>query len=507
MRAAGLVPWILAAGMVSAAPLPDHPGELPDHPDDLRFEPLVYTVPDAASLRFELDNSIPVFAVSDPMVPLVRLELMFRGGEYLVPADKKGLAAIAGEAWRYGGAGDRSACALDGRLDTLAADLAVHIDEVAGIVSLDVLSANLEPAVTLLMDLLTRPRFEGTALQEAKANAVHRMRSRNDDPADIETREWRRLLFGDGYWLNRLPTVGTIDGIEISDCRSFVSSLIGAGNLVVAASGDFRPAELQQLLQRTIGRLPPVDEPPAAIPQPSHRPRPGVYLVDIPGSPQGHVRIGRPGYRSGHSDEPALTILNRILGGGDFTSRMVQRIRSDEGIAYAAWSEMTFPSTIPGHLSAAFQSSPTTCAEAARITMDIIDGLRRKTVTDDELETAVRFFVGGFPDRFSTPAAIVGEFAAGEITGRPGTYWTGYRDRIRSVTPKHIRKAAVRHLDPSDMIVLVVGDVHRILEGGSGSAAGFSEFGELRRLPLRDPMTLEPIGRETRQPADDPTDR
>jgi zinc protease len=272
-----------------------------------------------------------------------------------------------------------------------------------------------------------------------------------------------------------------------------LASLIGAGNLAVGISGDFDPATVTTLLQSTLGKLPRIAQPVRAVGQPLRKPHPGVYLVDTPGASQGLVRIGHLGHPLGHPDESALTVLNRILGGGDFTSRMVKRIRSDEGLAYAAWSEMTFPSSIPGHFSAVFQSECSTVARATEITMDLVRQLRTDPVTSEELTTGISFLVDAFPTRFETPAAIVGTFAADELLDRPAGYWTGYRDRVRSVTADDIKTVASKHLDLDRMMILIVGNIDRIMEGHPDFKARISDFGPIKRLPLRDPMTLEPI--------------
>jgi len=486
MRSITLAAWILLATQPVAA-------EIPDRPELLRFERLSYELPDSRGLRFELDNHTRVYILSDRLLPIVRLELLFRGGAYLDPPAKAGLAALSGAAWRSGGAGDRTAQQFDEELERLAAKLTVDMGEIAVQVTLDVLSDNFEPAMALLMDLLTDPRFQEDRFELARTELKNQMRARNDSLAAIEFRQWRRLVYGESFWVNRLPTEVSVGAITMADCRRFVASLIGAGNLAVGVSGDFDPTTVTTLLQRTIGKLPRIARPIRAVGQPRRGSHPGVYLVDTPGASQGLVRIGHLGLRLGHPDEPALTVLDRILGGGDFTSRMVKRIRSDEGLAYAAWSEMTFPSSIPGHFSAVFQSESSTVARATEITMDLVLQLRTDPVTPEELTTSISYLADAYPTRFETPAAIVGTFAADELLDRPVGYWTGYRDRVRSVTAEDVKAVAVKHLDPDRMMILIVGDIDKILEGHPDFKARISDFGTMKRLPLRDPMTLEPM--------------
>jgi predicted Zn-dependent peptidase len=429
----------------------------------------------------------------DRQLPLVHLVVYFRGGEYLEPDGKEGLAAIAGDAWRTGGAGDRSARELDEELDFLAANLATDIDQVIGSVTLDVLSKDLDAAMDLLMDVLTEPRFQEDRFEKAKLDLIQDMRMRNDSTATIEEREWNRLIYGDDYWLNRLPTSTSVETIAVDDCRRFVTSLVRTGNVFVAVSGDIERETIRRLLDRTIGTLPKLERSVPNVPQPGHRPEPGVYMINKEDVNQGTVRLGHIGYRMGDPDEFALTALNRVLGGGGFTSRILKRVRSDEGLAYDAYSVMTFPSTFPGVFAAGFQSKSSTCAYAAEITRNLIEDVRTQPVTTEELATTVNYYVQVFPRYFESAAATVSMFALDEVLDRPKGYWTSYRSKMSSLTVADLKDAAERRLHPDTSIVLVVGNVEEIVAGHPDHEVSFIDFGTVRRLPLRDPMTLEPI--------------
>jgi len=303
--------------------------EIPERPEELKFPELEYELPNVSELRFELENGTPVYALPDRQLPLVHLEVYFRGGSYLEPRGKEGLAAITGQAWRTGGAGDRTARELDEELDFLAADLTTTVSEVIGTVTLDVLSKDLETAMDLLMDVITQPLFQADRFEKAKTDLIQDMRMRNDSTAGIELREWNRLIYGDDYWLNKLPTQASVETITADDCRQFVTSHARAGNIVIAVSGDFEREALQTLLEKTIGTLPKLEVTVPDVPQPTHQPEPGVYVINKEEVNQGRVRMGHIGYRMGDKDEFALQALNRVLGGGGFSSIIMKRVRTD----------------------------------------------------------------------------------------------------------------------------------------------------------------------------------
>jgi predicted Zn-dependent peptidase len=467
--------------------------EIPDRPEKLKFTELTFDVPDADSLRFELADGTPVYTKQDTQFPLVSITVFFRGGRYLEPAGKEGLAGITGAAWREGGAGERTAQELDEELDFLAANLGTNIGDVSGSSSLNVLSKDLEAAMAIFMDVLTAPRFQQDRFEKAKENRLQGMKQRNDDTADIEAREWNRLIFGDDYWQNRLATKASVDAITAGDCKAFVKSLVRSGNLVVAVAGDFEPIALEALLNKTVGSLEPLAEPLPPIPQPDHTPEPGVYVVNKPDVNQGRVSIGRPGFRLGYEDQFPLMVGNDVLGGYGFTARMMKRIRSDEGLAYSAYASLGFPVTIPGEFRAFYQSKSSTCAYAAKIFFGLLDEMRTADATEEEIRTTKASFIETFPNQFASAAQVAGLYAVDEILGRDHSYWVDYRDNVAAVSADQIKKAMKKDLDPETMIMLVVGNIEEIMAGHPEHDAKLTDFGEIKILPLRDPMTLQPI--------------
>jgi len=467
--------------------------EISKRPEELVFGTVDWDIPNAEELRFELANGTPVYALQDTQFPLVSIAVYFRGGRYLVPAGQEGLHAVADEVWRTGGAGDLAASELDEELDFLAANLRVSIGDVTSSVSLNVLSKDLDAATALMMDVLTEPRFQEDRFAKAKDDLIQEMKTRNDNTASIERREWNRLIYGDDFFLNRLPTQASVDAITAEEARTFATSLIRADNIIVAVSGDYEDAAIKALLERTIGSLPKLDKPLPAIPQPDHTPEPGVYVVNKEDVNQGRVTYGHLGYRLGDPVQFALMVGNDILGGGGFTSRMMKTIRSDEGLAYGAYSNLGFPTSYPGTFRSLFQSKSSTCAYAAELGFNIIGEMRAETVTEDELTVSKNQFIETFPKSFGSASQTVSIFAVDELLGRPHDYWVNYRDKIAAVDADAIIEAFKTKINPDQMIFLVVGNIAEIMEGHPEHEASFTDFGPIKELPLRDPMTLEPI--------------
>jgi zinc protease len=186
-----------------------------------------------------------------------------------------------------------------------------------------------------------------------------------------------------------------------------------------------------------------------------------------------------------------MMVGNDILGSTD--SRMMNIIRGEHGLAYSAYASLGFPVTTPGDFRAYYQSKSSTCAFAAELFFDLLDAMRTEAVTDDELSRSKASFIDTFPRSFASAGQIVGRFAQDELIGRPHSYWYDYRTNIEAVDAQAITAAMNENLDPDKMIVLMVGNVEEIMKGHPDHEAKLTDFGPIHQVPLRDPLTLEPI--------------
>lgn len=486
---------VLLAGVLSISSAAGVPADtIPVRPEELGFPPLTFDVPDGQAMRTVLDNGVPVYLAEDRQLPLISMQIYLLGGQYLEPEGKEGVASLTGTVWRSGGAGELGPRELDEELDFLAAILSTNVGPTVSFVSLNLLSKDIDRGLELLMDVLARPQFAPDRLDRAREELISEMRRRNDDTTTIESRKWNRLLYGDDFWMNRLPTRASVTSITSEDLAAFHKRLAHPANMVVAVAGDFERKAMLDKLNSAMGAWNPEGGKAPPVPQPTASAEPGVYLVHKEDVNQGRVSIGHLGAVRPVEDEMAITVANDILGGGGFTSWIMSRVRSDEGLAYSAGSRFGIGDFIPGAFRAFFQSQSATCARAAQLTRELIERMRSSEVTERELATSKNSFVETFPRTFESRARTAQRFAMDEVTGRPADYWQVYRDRVRAVNAEAVQQAAQRHIAPEGFIVLVVGNVEDILKGHPDHPeASFEGFGPFNRIPLRDPMTLEPL--------------
>lgn len=466
--------------------------EIPPRPEGLSYPPLSFDVPSAEKLKEQLDNQTPVYISEDRLLPLISVRAYFKGGQYMEPEDKAGLADLTGEVWRTGGAGDLDPNALDEEIDFLAASISTSVGPVTGSISLNLLAKDLDRGLELMMDVLLRPQFDQSRLDKAKEDFLASMKRRNDDTSDIESREWNRLIYGEDHWLNHLPTQGSIGGITREDLIAFHQRITNPANMIIAVAGDFDRASMLAKLNATFGKLEAREEALPAIPQPAAQPAPGIYIVNKEDVNQGRVSIGHIGLKQPVEEEFDLGIANDILGGSGFTSWVMSRVRSDEGLAYSAGTSFGIGNTIPGTFRAYFQTKSASCARAAQLTIDLIKKMRIEGPSEAELATSSASFIQTFPNRFQSALQTVGLYAMDDLFERPHEYWVSYRDRVRQVTVQSSKDAADKYIHPDDFIVLIVGNAEEILKGDiEHPDITFEKMGPIYRVPLRDPLTQE----------------
>lgn len=464
--------------------------DIPARPETIVFRPLVFTAPKASDFRHVLSNGIVVFLAPTAELPLIDLTMSFKGGDYLESADKVGLAGLTGTMLRTGGTESLAPNELDEKLDFLATQISIRSRGVNTSASIDCLSANFDESFTLLMDMLRRPRFDAGKQQIAVDAALEAMKQRNDEADAILNREWAMHLYGDGHFEAREPTEATIRAITKADMAAFASRVFNPANTIVSVSGDFNSTEMLAKLERAFADWPlgtRMENPPA----PPAMFTPGVFHVEKE-IPQGNVVIGTRSLLRDDPDYFASLMMNEILGGGGFTSRITKTVRSDEGLAYSAGSRLSAGVYYPGEFRAGFQSKNATVPLAIKLIENEFAKIRSEDVSAEELAVAKNSFIETFPRSFESKPAMLGIFVDDEWTERDAAYWQTYRDNITKVSAADIKRVANRLLDPKQMAIFVVGDWDTISTGNARATMADVNNDVATQLPLRDPMTMQP---------------
>ena len=490
--------WIRTAAGAAAAAAWARAQEIPAHPRELRFPPLRFEPPSAEDYRRELTGGASAYLVEDHQLPLVTVSLTVRAGGYLVPAERTGLAGFTGSQMRSGGTKTMPAREFDEEAAFLATQIGASIGATSGGASVNCLKQNLDASLAMFFDMLKNPGFDPERLAIARTRALQGMQRRNDRLRDIQRREFSRLMRGEDHFTTWQSTEASVKSIDPDAMRAFHQSYYDPSRFVFAVSGDFDTDDMVRRLNGALADGWPANvKDPGAVPAPSHTPRAGVYMVDKVGRDvnQSHVAIGHLGIARSNPEHVAVGIMNDILGGGGFISRIMSRVRSDEGLAYSAGSSFRAGTYYPGLFQAAFQSKNPTCAQAAAIVFEEIDRIRSEKVSAMEIDTARNSAIEIFPRFFATAGQVAGTFAADEYTKREAGYWRKYRERVADVSIDDVLDVAQKYLHPDKMVVLAVGDRAAMLAGNPDkpdySFEKFARGGGIQSIPLPDPMTME----------------
>lgn len=486
-------PLALAFLMVSSVNLFGQTQQIPAHPRDLKYTTLTYTPPKREQYRHVLSNGVVAYLVEDHDLPLVNVSTLIRTGSYLDPAGKEGLASLTGAQLRAGGTTSKTAEEFDEAADFLAANISSSIGGTQANTTVNLLAKDIDQGLGLYFDMLKNPRFQEDRLKLAKSQILQNMERRNDRTDAIEGREWGRLMYGD-HFSTKETTKASIEGITREDMLAFHQKYYQPGGFIFAVSGDFNTKDMIAKLEAAMKGWPVNKQAVPEVPKPTAVPVAGVYTVHKADVNQGRVSIGHTGALRDSPDSYALSIMNDILGGGGFTSRIMSRVRSDEGLAYSAGSSFGMGVYYPGVFRASFQSKNPTASQAIDIVMEEINRVRTAKVSEEELETAKNSAIEVFPRSFATASQVAGLFAGDEYTKRAPDYWTTYRDRIKAVTADDVQRVAQKYLQPDKLVVLVVGNIDEISKGNPDkpehSLAKIAKNGQIRRIPLPDPLTM-----------------
>lgn len=463
-----------------------------DHPKNIVYPKLDFKLPPASQFREVLSNGMVVFIAEDRMLPTFDLSITLRTGSAVEPVDKTGLASLTGEQMRDGGTKNLTPAELDEEIEFLAASLSSNIGETRGRVGLSCLSKDIDEGLRLLLDIVRYPSFDEERFRLAKERRVQNVKRRNDSTNSISRIEWGFLMNGDDHYSNRYPSAKSINAITREDMFSFHKKYVHPANMMLMVTGDFDRTEMLRKLEGVFGDWPVGETGPTTFPAPDHTPKPGVYLIHKDDVNQGRVAIGHKSIQRGSPDEFPLMVMNGILGASGFRSRLVARVRSDEGLAYNTGSRFRQGVYFPGSFQCWFQSKSNSCAYAARIVLDEISRLRTEMVSQEDVDDTVAYNVESFPQRFQTKTALLGTYLSDAYTGRDPKYWQTYTDNLKLVTPEDVLRVAKKYLHPDQLVILAVGDADAIFSGGHDKAPNvkFSDFGHVTRLSLRDPDTL-----------------
>jgi predicted Zn-dependent peptidase len=457
------------------------------HPSELKYPGLKYDPPDPKAFRTVYAGGIRAYVQEDHGLPLFNITAVFNCGDLYVPKDKAGLGRVLGDQLIKGGTASREGTAIEERIDFLGGSLNFMVQERTAMLSLSVLTKDLDEGLALFFDVLRNPAFREEPLKLAKARFIEQLRQANDQPNAVLSREYEKVLYGDNA-LTWQPTKATYESIGVADLKAFHAKHFTPRNVILAVAGDFTKAALKAKIDKLAsgwkGGAPALPALPKSFP--SHEP--GVYFIQKAIN-QGYISLGHLGLEDTNPDYFAVQVMNFILGGGSFTSRITTKVRSDEGLSYNQGSRFAYRWGFPGTFSGYVQTKSSTVGYAISLILAEFDRIRKEPVSDAEMETAINYYLESFADGFQSSLQTMMSFANLEMTGKPMDYYKTFRSKIQAVTKARVQEVAQKYIHPDQAVIMIVGDFEPCNKGGDKWPGPLDKLGKLHRIDLIDPMT------------------
>lgn len=425
--------------------------------------------------RLALPNGMVVYLREDHNLPLVTVEAVIRTGTVYETKEKFGTAGLTGTVMRTGGTVRHAPDEFDKELEYMDAQLSSSFGTEEGIVTLKLLSQHLEKGLELFSEMLRTPLFSEEKFSIAKSHIREEIRRKNDLPAQIVRRGFLNKIYGDHPYAWEYEW-NVVSNINKEDLIKWHNTYVQPNNILVGVSGDFKKDELLSYFNRLFGDWPKKDISFSKIPQVAKEPKPGVFVIPKEQN-QTYINIGHLGINRTNPDRYPIEIMNYILGGGSFTSRITEKVRNDEGLAYSVGSRYLTGSRDLGTFTAYCQTKVGTTHKAIDLILKEISKVRSYPVSDVELQMAKDSIVNRFLFGFTSPHSIVSRLMMLEYEGMPLDYYEKYRERIQKVSKDDILRVAKTYLRPNEFTFVLVGNLKEF-DKSPGS------FGKVEIVPV-----------------------
>lgn len=404
--------------------------------------------------RVTSPGGIEAWLVRDHTNPIIAVDIMFRGGASLDPEGKEGLSHLLASTMDEG-AGDLDSKAFQQKLVDLSISLKFNSsrDRFSG--NLTMLTEDRDTAFGLLALALSKPRFDAEPVNRIRAQILAGLKAERTNPDDIAGRSMMHLLFPDHpYGRPSKGRLETLPGVTADDLRAYLHRHLTKDTLVVGVVGDITPEQLKPLLDKTFGDLPEKSAN-GDVAQVTAQDDGKIHLTELD-VPQSTILFGHRGITRDHPDFYAGIILNYVLGGGSFASRLYGEVREKRGLAYSVYSYL-YPLDRAGLIAGGAGTANERVSETVQVVRDEWRRIAETGINEEELANAKTYLTGSYPLRFTSSERIAGILAAVQME-RLGIDYINQRNAlIDAVTLEQVNKVARDLYRPDRLTFFVVG--------------------------------------------------
>ncbi|MEM8845320.1 MAG: pitrilysin family protein [Pseudomonadota bacterium] len=414
---------------------------------------LAYALPDIET--WNTKHGIKVMYVQATELPMVDVALTFDAGS--VRDGKLPGISVLTHVLLNQGTGDLTADEIASEFESVGAQYSANVDLDRSSISLRSLSKQewFEKALDLYIKVVSKPEFPERDFARERDRMLIGLEDRLQRPSSIVSEAFYQALYQQHpYSQSSGGTKESLDQITLKDVQKFHTNHLVSKGTILAIVGDVDRKQAEAIADR-IGNALPKDGVLNKIPK--VKPAPAAKEdIDFP-SQQAHVRIGMIGIQRGNPDYFNLYVGNHVLGGGGFTSRLVEEVRGKRGLSYSVYSYF-IPYRQPGPFMLGLQTRSDQAEQAIDVCYQVIDDFVQNGPTEEELELSKESIVNGFPLRVDSNRDILGYLSMIGYYDLPITYLNDFSKKIEAVTLEDVKKAFKKHLDVEDLVTIVVGN-------------------------------------------------
>ena len=444
------------------------------HPDKLNFPPLEVKIPKPE--RIVLGNGLIVYLLEDNELPLINIKVLIRSGSIYDEDNKSGTANLVAQLLRTGGTAKYPSEILDEKLEYLAAELGTSADYEAMHISFSILSRDFNACMDILKDILVAPAFPEDKLGREKSRVLESIRRENDRLESIAAREFKRLVYPTHPYGNQIyGNAQSVPLITVSDVKQFHQNYFVPSNMIIGIAGNFKKDNIIPFIKETLGKEPTKVINPKIVTPIERRYNKSINLI-TKDTNQSVIELGHLGIERLNPDFFSVILMNAILGGESFVSRLHNEIREQRGLAYGVGSYFIMPKDI-GMFIVWTSTKNESVHQVVSLIIQEIKKMQENLVEEAELKNTKEGILNGFVFRFEDSSRVVEQYMFREHFGLPPDYLETYRDNIMKVSRDDIRRVAQKYLNPENYILLVVGNNEKFDKP-------LTEFGQVNEIKL-----------------------
>ncbi len=436
---------------------------------------------------YELERGVKVLYIESRTLPLVSVFARFNGGPSNFPRARLGAATALPSLIRSDGTTSLSPDSVDHVLEFYAVQTAFGGGGQSAFTSLNTLTRNLPEAFAIWTDMVRNPGFDSTRVEVWRGQELEDVRRRGDTPGRLAISQFNHLMYGDHPvgW-DMAPEDLTPEAMSPTVLHQVHRQIFCPENLTLGVTGDVSWENVKPFLDQMLEGWPSC---PGKLPDPPEArfaTVPGVYLIPKE-LDQSTVILGHPSeiHLEDSSEYFSSRIGHSIFGASGFSSRLVQRVRTEEGYSYSASSVWTTPVVSRGIVGAMAQTKPESTVAAIRAILEVMEGMRRHAPSDVEVGDAIDRIANGFVFNFQDPAQVVSRQMLYTSQGLPLDWLTRYLRGIQAVSPRSVLRTFTDNVDPSRMVILILGDPNKL-------DPGLEALGPVTIIEVTEPSTPPP---------------